>query len=78
MKPLRKEALDQLAHFALGGLPVVILSLLGPDQPPLNGALIGLWIGATREVTEGGRFGMGSARDILFWTFGGAFGGWVL
>lgn len=73
MKPIAQEAGDQALHVLAA---VVVATLARTDW--LGGAFVGLGLGLVREVTEGGNVvSKGSIRDIVFWTLGGALGGWL-
>lgn len=76
MKSLREEILDQSLHFGAAAVVVLLAEMVGQGWiTGVGGAIIGLALGLTREVTEGGRWGSGSWRDIAFWTLGGLVGG---
>ena len=68
---MAKHLLDQSAHFLIG-LAVAWIATVDP----YGGAVVGLSLGLTREVTEGGNIlSDGSLLDMCFWTLGGAIGG---
>lgn len=74
---MRKEIIDQSIHFIIPFLVVVLLGLT-----PLQGAVVGFLAALVREVTEmqrGGRppWTRRGLTDIVFWTLGGAVGGFV-
>lgn len=73
MKPFKREAADQAAHFAAA---FVVAYLARTDY--LGGLVVGLSLGIVREITEGGNpLSSGSIRDVVFWTLGGTVGGWL-
>lgn len=72
---------DQAAHFGAALIPLALFVLV-PN--PLTGACAGFIMGMIREVTEEGdltlanvRAALGSWKDLLFWTLGGATAGLI-
>ena len=78
MKTFKLEARDQAAHFVVGAAVVFLLHFAGHDLNTIVGACLGFIVGSARESGEGWSIGSAGARDLLFWTLGGAFGGWIL
>lgn len=77
--PLRKELIDQSAHFAAAFAVVALASVLGSFFTLWAGALVGLALGLSREVAQHNTFriwtlGKGSRLDLCFWALGGLAG----
>lgn len=71
---MKKQIIDQSAHFVVGGLITAALVFLGLPQVL---SLVGLMVAAyIREVIQHGRWdvGKGSAIDLWFWFVGGCVG----
>jgi hypothetical protein len=82
-KSLGEQARDQVLHFGLALMTTVLT--LGPLRPlveseaMLSGVVVGLALGVTREITEGGRVTTdGSIMDMCFWILGGLAGGYLM
>lgn len=81
---MKKELIDQSAHFIAASVLVVLSYLALSVSPTLFGGLIGFSGGLIREITEDGLkehdpvTSPGSMLDITFWTIGGTVSGAVI
>lgn len=80
---LKKELVDQSAHFAGSFGAVLIAQALGADIGAAAGLSIGLSLGLVREITQHDtaeiwKLQSGSLLDLAFWTLGGLVGSFVI
>jgi hypothetical protein len=76
---MKKQLIDQSAHFSCAYAALFIAWLLGATFTPLAGATIGFAFGLIREISESDPIDSPfDALDILFWTLGGAAAGALL
>lgn len=76
---MKKQIIDQTAHFVFGALVIATATALGASFGLASGAFVGFALGLLREITEPDPvFTPFSLTDILFWALGGAFAGLML
>lgn len=75
---MRKELIDQSAHFMAALVVLSVANTLGGNIGALAGAFIGFCLGFVREITEEGEVTIPAVKsaltswlDLAFWTLGG-------
>lgn len=73
---LADQGLHFLAAFVVTALVMAVLRPVAESEAALAGVVLGLALGLTREITEGGDVTSdGSIVDVCFWILGGVVGG---
>jgi hypothetical protein len=80
---ITKQAIaNQLAHVLAALMVVLFVRTIPWPMPIIQTALMGMFLGLVREVTQmqatgDKKLGLNRLTDIAFWTAGGAVGGMV-
>tara|TARA_B100001750_G_scaffold119280_1_gene94609 strand:+ start:5601 stop:5837 length:237 start_codon:yes stop_codon:yes gene_type:complete len=74
--------INQLAHVLAAFMVVIFVRTIPWPMPVIQTALMGMFLGLVREVTQmqatgDKKLGLNRLTDIAFWTVGGAVGGMI-